>query len=279
MLEQHIVVDTTSYDSESPYDLIQANIDYLNALFGEYVNYDEVPPAALQSYFVDYYLAQVSNGGLAQFTFNSGMNGDILSPIYEGLKAMQLKQHTALFEQFLTVFDEQTDEQLDTFAASPLWEETETKIALNALNNQFWLIQEDEDILTNNHQWLRSQKQLLKLDSSQIEERVTLIASTIPDLDARKQADDGEPPRYFQLIDALCAQAGQTLTQITAGDPCTEYKGEEVLGWYFVTDKGLYYMVETEDEAVMIDEQSNEVVARLTFDTDLPTTQSEPQTV
>ena len=49
MLEQHIVVDATSYDSESPYDLIQANIDYLNALFGEYVNYDEVPPAALQS--------------------------------------------------------------------------------------------------------------------------------------------------------------------------------------------------------------------------------------
>jgi len=61
MQTQKIVVSQQSFDSEDHYDLIYSNIENLNGLFARYLDYAEVPTATLQSYHVDYYLAQVLN--------------------------------------------------------------------------------------------------------------------------------------------------------------------------------------------------------------------------
>lgn len=58
-----IYVSQQSFDDEDEYEIVSSNIDLLNALLNEYLNEDEIHPASLQSYYVDYYHAQVHNGG------------------------------------------------------------------------------------------------------------------------------------------------------------------------------------------------------------------------
>src|SRR5689334_17880630 len=57
-----IVVSEESRLSSDPYDIIQSNLDFVNALFAEHVDAGEVSTEALKSYYVDYYLAEVNNG-------------------------------------------------------------------------------------------------------------------------------------------------------------------------------------------------------------------------
>ena len=65
-----IYVSQQSFDDEDEYEIVSSNIDLLNALLNEYLNEDEIHPASLQSYYVDYYHAQVHNGGFSQFVYN-----------------------------------------------------------------------------------------------------------------------------------------------------------------------------------------------------------------
>lgn len=57
-----IVVDESAVDSTDPdYDIVQANIDFLNDLLARHIRFDEMSQEALRSYEVDYYLAQMEN--------------------------------------------------------------------------------------------------------------------------------------------------------------------------------------------------------------------------
>ena len=58
-MDQSVIVSDQSYASTEPYDIISSNIELVNALFGEHLRADEIPPDAVRSYYVDYYLAQV----------------------------------------------------------------------------------------------------------------------------------------------------------------------------------------------------------------------------
>lgn len=54
---------------------------------------------ALKSYYVDYYLAQVNNGGFSQFLYNSRWHSGTIGLLREGLVATNAKKHLALFEE------------------------------------------------------------------------------------------------------------------------------------------------------------------------------------
>ncbi|KAF1016500.1 MAG: hypothetical protein GAK29_04527 [Acinetobacter bereziniae] len=75
MLIDNILISKQSLESDDHYDVIMSNIDTLNELFEHYIEYDEMSAEALYSYFVDYYLAQVNNGGFSQFVYNTGWDG------------------------------------------------------------------------------------------------------------------------------------------------------------------------------------------------------------
>src|SRR4051812_5684805 len=62
-----IVVSTKSFGSKEAEDIVESNVSFVNALFDEYLTGEEVHPDALRSYYVDYYLDQVNNGGFSQF--------------------------------------------------------------------------------------------------------------------------------------------------------------------------------------------------------------------
>jgi len=70
MLVDHIVVSQESIGNSDVYAVIESNISVVNYLLEEGAEPGELSPDALGSYYVDYYLAEVTNGGIAQFMFN-----------------------------------------------------------------------------------------------------------------------------------------------------------------------------------------------------------------
>lgn len=66
-----VIVSIDAMGSDDPCDLISSNIDVVNALLNEHLNPDEISIDALRSYYVDYFLSQLNNGGFSQFVYNS----------------------------------------------------------------------------------------------------------------------------------------------------------------------------------------------------------------
>lgn len=70
-MDQSVIVSDLSFASEAPYDVVESNITFVNALLEEQCRPEEIAPDALRSYYVDHYLAQMNNGGVSRFVYNS----------------------------------------------------------------------------------------------------------------------------------------------------------------------------------------------------------------
>ena len=64
-----IVVSTTSTASSDETDVVESNVSFVNALFGELLRAEQLAQDALRSYYVDCFYAQLMNGGFSQFIY------------------------------------------------------------------------------------------------------------------------------------------------------------------------------------------------------------------
>lgn len=263
MLKTSIVISQSSIESDDAYDIIMSNIDILNEAFDRYLDYDDVSAAALQSYHVDYYLAQVENGGFSQFVYNSNWDPRMQTWIREGLNAMQAKKHAALFEKSAAIVNQWTAEQLQQFCDGEYFGENQQINVMSQFDDAFYALNEREDLIALNSQWLKNHPQLKVLADAEIAEYLDQAAEQIPDLDARIQAAKQNQPRYFKLIDALCQVAGQHLEQITMGDPSHEHQAQQITAWHFLTEQGHFYMLDFGDTAQMFKGDSHQLIAEL----------------
>ena len=92
-----VVLSRESLESADVRATIALNIDFVNALFEELLEPEEVSHDALLSYYVDYYLAEVNNGGFAQFVYNTGWKPRVVALVKEGLSAIGAVKHAELF--------------------------------------------------------------------------------------------------------------------------------------------------------------------------------------
>lgn len=263
MLISNIIVSQQSLDSDDIYDIIMSNIDSLNEAFNRYLDYDDVSVAALQSYHVDYYLAQVENGGFSQFVYNTGWDAKIVGWVRDGLSAMQAKQHAALFEKSAAILSQFTPEQLAQYLEGEYFGENHQRTILSQFDDAFYSLNEREDLIEINSQWLKKHPQLKVLDEAEIADYLDQAATKIPNLDERIETAKQNQPRYFKIIDALCAAVKQNLEQVTMGDPSHEYQGKEILAWHFLTEQGHFYMLDFGNKAQMRHGESNDLVVEI----------------
>lgn len=320
-----VVVSAESID-EGADEIIFSNVSVVNALLSELLTEDEISDNALRSYYVDFYMTQVLNGGFAQFIYESGWQADINERILEGLNAMGAADHAALFEKAVTTFEDLDDEAKEYFlsgefedgldedfdddddnddndedtdadkdkdavepgqveaaggAAEPGGESDEDDEdddddveddTFDDIDEAFYALSDIEELTVKNAAWLRTLPELQVLPREEISGFVEACVARIPDLAERREAAeelyDDEMPEFERTIRVLCEVAEQELEAITIGDPSFEWEGEETLAWHFVTDAGEYLMVETEDEALMINGETREVIAAVEFDDD-----------
>lgn len=263
LLSPTILVSKESLNSEDSYDVIDANIASVNELLERLVEYEEITPEALKSYYVDYYLAQVKNGGFSQFIYNIGCDAEIIEHVQQGLADMQATHHAALYEKSLSIIDRLSEEELDRFLDSEFFGDNVERDALNAFNNEFYELNEREDLVEYNSRWLKQHPQLQAVAEDNLEDLYDEIAAKIPDLAEREAASMDNMPRYALVVDALCEATGQELDRITAGDPSFEYQGTQRVAWHFLTDAGHFYMLDLGDKALMFDADTHKQVAEV----------------
>lgn len=217
----------------------------------------------MRSYYVDYYLAQVNNGGFSQFVYNSGWEQDTIRYVREGLLAIGANQHYELFNQSATILDRLGADGLEKFFESEYFGENEERDILNEFDDKFDDLSEREDLIQLNSDWLKGLPNLVVMTVDEMKDEVERRAASLPDREARAAEALANEPRFMKLMRALCAEAGHEFSHATVGDPTHEHNGQQILAWHFITDKGQHYMVDTDGKAMMFDGDSDEEVVAI----------------
>lgn len=261
-------------------DVVDANVNVVNTMFAELLDAGEISPAALLSYYVDFYLTQSLGGGFAQYVFTAPEREEIDPFVREGLERMGATRHLDLFNRTVAAFGALSDTDVDAYldggtgwnAAGDAADDgtSEAVKRMEELDGEFESLLETEDILELNAAWLRSQDGLLVLSDDELDAHIAGRVARIPNLAERQAAAAEEAlldaPEFEQIIRELCDVAGHTLLRISMGDPNYEHNGETTLAWHFATDQGEFLMVEDDDEAFMLDPRTREILAALEFE-------------
>jgi hypothetical protein len=262
-------------------DVVDANVDVVNAMYAELLDVEEIAENALRSYYVDFYLTQSLEGGFAQYVFTAPEREDIDAYIRAGLASMGAVAHLDLFNRTVAAFDSLSEDDADTYLDGDADGEaaldtdgeagaSEAVRQLEELDVEFEELLETEDIIALNAAWLRGQENLLVLDAEELDRHIVERVARIPNLEERQAeaAEDArlDAPEFELTIRELCDVAGHTLQKITMGDPNYDHNGERTLAWQFSTDQGEFLMVEDDDEAYMIHPDTKEIVAAVEFE-------------
>ncbi len=257
-----VVVSKEAFDSSDPEEIVGSNISFLNALFSHYMTVAEVSQAGMRSYYVDYYLAQIGNGGFSQFVYNSRWREQTITYVREGLREIGSTRHAILFERGADILDSMGPEKRLEFFESDYFGDNEERDFLNTFDDAFWKLSEEEDLLRLNATWLRALPDLIVVPEAQIDHEIKLRAGAITDLDQRIETALAKEPRSTKLIRALCKSAGHDFSYLTAADAMM-YQGKSVMAFHFITDGGHHYMIESSGMAMMFSGGANVRVAEI----------------
>ncbi|MCB5293360.1 hypothetical protein [Arthrobacter sp. SO3] len=262
-------------------DVVDANVDVVNAMYAELLDIGEIAPNALRSYYVDFYLTQSLGGGFAQYVFTAPDRKDIDAYIRAGLEGMGADAHLDLFNRTVDAFDSLSEEEADAYLDGDTGLEDgledgadggvpDAVRVLEELDGEFETLLETEDLVALNAAWLRGQADLLVLDEEELDRHIAERVSRVPNL-AERQAEAAEDelldtPEFEVIIRELCDVAGHTLRKITMGDPNYDHDGQTTLAWHFTTDQGEFLMLDDEREAVMIHPDTKEILAAVEFE-------------
>ncbi|QOD03255.1 DUF4375 domain-containing protein [Pseudarthrobacter sp. BIM B-2242] len=269
---QNPVVLTKASIEAGSEDVVDANVHVVNAMYSSLLDSREIAPVALRSYYVDFYVTQSLEGGFAQYVFTA--DRDEVDPlIREGLASMGATAHLELFNRTVEVFDALSEEDEERYLDGDLDAEEESNDAVRTmeeLDGEFEELFETENITALNASWLLGQEGLLVLDDEELSAYIERQVALLPDLEERQARADEEAldnaPDIEIIIRELCDVAGYELEKISMGDPNYVHNGEKTLAWHFSTDHGDFLMVEEEDEAFMINPETQEIVAAVEFE-------------
>jgi len=194
---QYPVVLTTEGISAGNEEVVDANVDVVNAMYEALLGPEEIAPNAVRSYFVDYYVTQVLDGGFAQYVLLSPDREELDAYIRDGFAGMGAHRQLELFNRATALFDSLSDQDADSYLYAGLGEavpRAEGVKGMEILDEVFQDLLETEDITGLNASWLRSQDALLVLDAAGLERHIAERVALIPDL-AERQAEAAEAER------------------------------------------------------------------------------------
>lgn len=177
-----VMVSRTSFENADPFAVVASNISIVNAMREDGIPRDAIPARALQSYYVDFYNAQLRNGRFYQFAYNTRLHPRVLGFIREGLKAMGAAQQLALFEEQVGLINAEIQAQLDNpktgdgvLEYQTLLENLSPSVRIDldeAMDDYYALSKTEENLIALNASWLRGLPDLIVLPIPEIEEEI-----------------------------------------------------------------------------------------------------------
>ena len=167
MKQEQIIISQNSVNSKELYDIVYSNVTVVNLLLDQGLEEKDIHKDALGSYYADYYLAQVNNGGFSQFVYNTKWKKVVNDRVAYGLQQMKANKHLAFFNNKRVEIDKISTKDLETYFESEYFGDNEMRDTLNNLddaNATFYNM--DEDITELNANWLKNHKdvQILSID-------------------------------------------------------------------------------------------------------------------
>jgi hypothetical protein len=270
--QQPVVLTSSSIES-SDEDVVEANVSMVDAMHAALLRAEEMSPVAVRGYYVDFYLTQALEGGFAQYVFTAVDRAATDTLIREGMAGMGAAAHLDLFNRTVAAYGNLSGEDEEHYLDGGLDDSEDTPdgvLRMEELDGEFEELLETENITALNAAWLRCQPELLVLDDEEIGAYIERLVAQIPDLPERQAQAEAEAleeaPDFEIIIRELCSIAGYELLKITMGDPNYLHEGAKTLAWHFSTDHGDFLMVEEDDEAFMINPETQEIVAAVEFE-------------
>jgi hypothetical protein len=243
--DRTIIVPEKAYASETPHDLVQAVVNFVNfALRQAYFNRDEIAQNAMRAFHVDYYLAQVKNGGHSQYAANSNMLEIILRDCQQGLEAMRHEAAT-LHHRFL-VFSQAEPTRMERVLAGRGFGQIDP--FMENLDKEFYALDKEQPLISANRDWLRSLPELKVVADADYIAVTDAFAASNTHAAARKaeqeqaarEADARDPLK--QAMTYLCLMAPEPRRFIAwhQGHPGHDLgDGVKVVRFVVETDKGM----------------------------------------
>jgi len=173
-----IIVPQSAYDSEKEYSLPAAVVDFVNHAVGtaRFLR-EEIPLQAMQAFHVDYYIAQVNNGGHSQYVGNSGWHQYQIDDIRAGLAAIGIEDAIELYEDLCAFADSHPEEfragmEARGFGTFPEFFEKADKLFFAGLNDR---------LMKGNSDWIRSLDCLHVLEDGQYRKVMTELPGRNPE--------------------------------------------------------------------------------------------------
>lgn len=226
--------------------IVISSVSFVNALLDELLRFDELARDAVRSYYVDYFYAQVMNGGFSQFVYNARWSPAISTAIREGLTAMGATHQLAVFERGARTVGRIGAQWLARYFEEDLFGENPTRDAIDAAAGAD--VAEGLDEL--NGAWLAAHPNLVVASIDEMTAEVRRRGAALPDRDERLARARAAEPRPFRLQRALAERAGHVYDRPTAAAR-VRYEGIEHWGHFFLTDRGPHLMIDLGTRALM----------------------------
>lgn len=243
---QEIYLTPEAFTSEDAHAAIQVTIDINNYLMEQAGHTPaEIPEAAMQAYAVDYYRAQVLNGGHGQFIGNCRNQPVTQDMCRSGLAAMEAGPYLLLLEQ-MQLFMAHNARRAEAMPMGGGFVEIDQ--VMQALDEKFFALNEKLPLQDIVSPWLKAQPNVVVLPEDEIEKRIMaralhpVIVARAAAIEADRQERESSDP-MISLAQKLCLAVGREWQAWDAVIPVNEMDGkiyENV--WSMRTNKGKAFM-------------------------------------
>jgi hypothetical protein len=252
----------------------QAVVEFVNDLVERHFYYEELPPKVVQSYYVDYYHAQVLNGDIAQFVLNSRWHPLIVESVSAGLQAMGAHHQVVLFSKVRNLVERDRN-RLNAFLESGYSSSRASKEYIEELEKidgdflaSFTAHPDGQEagwsqIAVANAAWISTWPEVRWVTPEQYRRELERLAALVPDLAARKLKAEENRPWQHKRIDDVVARSGQELMLLTGIERAASAAGLTGELWHIVTNRGHHRVMFANREALMLQSERDEIIARV----------------
>ncbi len=248
------------YQSEDEYDRILAVIYFVNALMEHCLaSEDEIPDLALQAYYCDYMQAQIDNGGMSQFVYNSKWKEPMVSYLRDGLTAIGAAGELQWVHNIDAALKEMGDELKQAYFASEYFGENGVRDFLDAMDHAPENVDGD-NLRSALHQWIGSWDNVTLVANDDWGTTVESFLQAFPDIEDRKAKalaaeEEARSPEEWAIRAAL-TEAHRNFEHFNAFD-MQEWEGKKAGAWHMTTSEGYCFALVLDDEILLFTDKAD----------------------
>jgi hypothetical protein len=255
--DKPLIVAQSAFDSEEPLDLVYSLVDVVNGMYEAHLYDEEIAEEALSHYLLDYYIAQVTNGGHSQFLYNIAGPGasSVLQRVGGALRELDHESALSVWAKLCSALDDIPDEELEMFFNGGYIDEAgfHPLAVLEPLDNSFFPFA--DELAAANAQWLRGRPDLIVMEESAIPQAIETLVAQIPNLEKRRQKATDSEPTYLKAARDYCTREWLDFERMTAGS-AVKVNGEQLIKWHFIAEGRLFSLIELPDGNIEYAEES-----------------------